>query len=261
MSQNLPVLLIAAINKLGYIGKDGDLIIKCRRDLQRFKELSGNGVLIMGRKTYESLPKWLPGRSCVVVTTQPRTIKHPINAPVNGTVFVGSTASAIEAAERLAALKGHNRIVICGGAAIYKDLMNSADEIYLTEFDDETIGDAIFPINNFETALRDGRLVESEGEYNFYEGNMQVSFKNYQVAPLVEGFVGDMVKLRTGIRFRLCALDAVIPLEDSILLVINGGAFHITHDDAKPSQVLAELDALLNYKVNTDQFTETKLRA
>lgn len=133
VSRNLPVAIVAVVGANREIGKGGDLIWHIPEDLRHFKELTFGGAVVMGRKTWESLPrKPLPGRLNVVVTRSgiPQT---------PGVV----TASSIE--EALEKGKG-NPIFIIGGGEIYRQSMKFADRLYLTEVAAEDSGaDTYFP--------------------------------------------------------------------------------------------------------------------
>jgi len=130
-----PVIsLIAAVGQNGEIGKDGDLIWRISEDLKHFKKITMGGVLIMGRKTYESIGKPLPGRINIVVTSQQ-------NYPSRG-IF---TASDPHKALQLALCFG-KPVFIIGGEKIYRSLLPRADRLYLTLIDaDDPDADSYFP--------------------------------------------------------------------------------------------------------------------
>ena len=127
------ITLIAARDRNGAIGKDGDIPWRASEDPKMFKRETEGGALIMGRKTWESLPvKPLPGRFNAVVSRNP-------NAAEN----VYSSVSAAIAACRAA---GHHRIYGIGDEAIYKEMLPLADRLLITEVDLEVGGaDAFFP--------------------------------------------------------------------------------------------------------------------
>lgn len=243
--KDIPITLIAAVNNLGFIGnEEGDLLIKNNRDLQRFKELSKNGVLIMGRKTYESLPKALPTRSFVVVTSNARGIKHPEGITPNQTLCVGDINNALEAAHRLAERQGKEKIVIAGGTSIFARYMLDAQTIYLTHFDNNDLGGARFPMEIFDQITTSDRMVKSN-EYTFYDGEMRVTFEDYQLTPAVESRVGDFIKLRNGLRFRASDISVIAPLEDSVMIVAGGAGFHINASEVHLDTLLKELDRII----------------
>ena len=116
------VNIIVASGRDGAIGRSGDLIWRIPADLRRFKALTTGHPVIMGRKTWESLPKRpLPGRRNIVVTHDGR-----YEAPG------AETASSPEAA---LALAGDEEIFVMGGATLYDAFMSLATRIYLTEIE------------------------------------------------------------------------------------------------------------------------------
>jgi dihydrofolate reductase len=241
--KDIPIILIAAMNNLGYIGNDeGDLLIRCNRDLQSFKTLTKNSVLIMGRKTYESLPKKLPDRS-VVVVSKSRDLKHPTGVTRNDFLQVGDPDNAINAAHRLAELQGKQAIVIAGGTEIYRHFMWEAEHFFLTRFDDDSIGGARFPTEAFDQMLHDNRLAQVDGS-EFYDGNMKVHFESYDLTPCIETVIGDFVKLANGTYFRLSQLQTVVAQKDSVFLGGNGVGFHVGNDEMNLDHLLRELDNL-----------------
>lgn len=255
--KDTPILLIAAVNKLGFIGnEDGDLICKCSRDLQRFKELSKNGVLIMGRKTYESLPKALPDRSVVVVSTQ-RELKHPVGTNTNQILKVGDLNNALEAAHRVAKLYDRDKIVIAGGTAIYHRFLLDAEYVYMTHFEDETFGEARFPVDSLDKMIADERLAQSN-EFSFYDGEMRVTFKDYELTNCVELVNGDLVRLRNGSRFLLSQLQSYVRTEDSVMIALKGFGFHVTEQDMNLDRLLKELDDLVahNYGYQVESINQ-----
>jgi len=129
------VTIVAAVAKNGCIGRGGALPWRIPEDLRRYKEVTMGKVVIMGRKTWESIPERhrpLPGRTNVVVTRQAH-YRLP-----GGVERVGSLAEA------LAAHRAED-VVINGGAAIYRDAMVYADELDITHVDREVDGDTFFP--------------------------------------------------------------------------------------------------------------------
>ena len=124
--------LIVAKAKNGVIGKDNQLIWHLSDDLKRFKALTMGHPIIMGRKTFESLPKVLPGRTHYVLTGN-RNYKVPEG------VLLFHDAKAL-----LAALpEGENFLI--GGARMYEELLPYVDTLYITEIEKDYEGDAYFP--------------------------------------------------------------------------------------------------------------------
>jgi dihydrofolate reductase len=252
---DLPVLLIAGINNLGCIGNDeGDLLIKCQRDLQRFKELSMNGVLILGRKTYESLPRALENRSYVVISenTRKNNLKHPKSVASEDVVRVRSIDSALNAAFELAEARGRDCIVIAGGSAIFDHFMYDADRLHITRFDNDDVSLTRFPLEKFEVMLSEKRIIKTR-DYEFYDGEMKVTFTDYALSPCVEAAIGgDFVKLRNGVRFRLSSVTTYMLTDDCVVIAQDGFAFKVHPEDMNLSQLLSELDELIGQYTGAD---------
>lgn len=125
----MTLAIIAAIGKNRVIGRAGKLPWHISDDLKRFKRLTMGNTVLMGRKTFESLGKPLPGRRNVVVTSR--------------TMPGIETYASLDAA--LAALADQGRVFVIGGAQIYAQVLEQADELYLTFVDGEYEGDVFFP--------------------------------------------------------------------------------------------------------------------
>ncbi len=129
------ISLVVAVARNGVIGRDGGLPWHISSDLKRFKAITLGKPVIMGRKTWESLPrKPLPGRSNIVVTRQPGFVAE-------GAVVVGD----VEAALAAAALEQPAEICVIGGGDIYRQTLPLAGRIYLTEVQMDADGDTHFP--------------------------------------------------------------------------------------------------------------------
>lgn len=128
--------LIAAIGKNNEIGKNNDLIWKLKGDMKFFKEITIGHPVVMGRKTFESLPKCLPGRKNIVITT---------NEIRNEQIEIYRSIK-----EFLKAYKNiEEEIFIIGGASLYNYFINIADKIYLTEIEKSDLdADTFFPTIN-----------------------------------------------------------------------------------------------------------------
>lgn len=132
------ISLIAALGTNRAIGKDNDLIWKLPGDLPRFKALTLGHPVIMGRKTWESLPanfRPLPGRTNIVVTRD-----AAYNAP--GAILAQSFPEALSLARDA---EGAEEIFAIGGQQVYECALPFASRLYLTLVDDAQEGDAYFP--------------------------------------------------------------------------------------------------------------------
>lgn len=131
-NQNRNVTIIAAAAENNVIGRNNDLIWHLSDDLKHFKNLTKGHHVIMGRKTFESIPKALPNRTNVVITRQK-------NYFAEGAIVVNSIESA------LALCLDDNRPFIIGGGEIYRQAMALADCIELTRVHENFEGDTFFP--------------------------------------------------------------------------------------------------------------------
>ncbi len=142
MSGAPPLVIVAAIAKNGALGKNNQIPWRAPSDLKRFKDITWGRPLIMGRKTYESIGKPLPGRETVVVTRDPLYLAE--KRPESVHVAHDFVAAAALAAERARVL-GAAEIVVAGGAELYALALPSAQRLRLTLVDCAPEADAFFP--------------------------------------------------------------------------------------------------------------------
>lgn len=145
------ISLIVAVAENGVIGKDGQLPWRLSSDLKTFRRLTMHKPLIMGRRTFQSIGKPLDGRENIVVTRDP-FFSHP------GVSTTQSVADALTLARVLGLTSGADEIMVIGGAAIYKSVLDTADRIYLTRVHASPDGDRTFP----DLDLKDWREVSRE---------------------------------------------------------------------------------------------------
>jgi dihydrofolate reductase len=126
------VSLIAAVARDGGIGRGGDLLVRLPGDLPRLKRITMGAPIVMGRKTWDSIGRALPGRTNIVVTRD-RGFRAP----------GAETVASLDAALDLAATAP--RVYVLGGAEIYALALPIADELLLTEIDAEFAADTFFP--------------------------------------------------------------------------------------------------------------------
>lgn len=138
---------IVAVGTNGVIGAKGLLPWNLPEDLQRFKSLTMNHTLIMGRKTYKSLPKPLLGRRIIVLST---TLK-----------FICGAEVAASFQEALALCSGCEKVFVAGGEEVYKLSLPFTNLIYLTSVDLTPIGDAFYPLDGLEDFVLE-KLEQSE---------------------------------------------------------------------------------------------------
>jgi len=125
------IAIIAAMASNRVIGRDNRMPWHLPADLRRFKRLTMGQDLIMGRRTFESIGRPLPGRRTIVVSR--RAAYNP-----DGVLAVSSVDAALEAAQGL-------EVFIAGGADIYRQTLDRAQRLYLTLIEDSFEGDAWFP--------------------------------------------------------------------------------------------------------------------
>ncbi len=132
---SLPCLtLIAAVARNDVIGLDNTLPWRLPEDLKRFKALTLGHPIIMGRKTWASLGRPLPGRTNIVVSRDP-------DYATEG----ATTVRSLEQAIAVAATTGTDEIFVIGGAEIYRQTLPLAQRLQLTEIDSDFAGDTYFP--------------------------------------------------------------------------------------------------------------------
>lgn len=142
------ISIVVATSDNGVIGRDGDMPWRLSADLKRFKALTLGKPIIMGRKTYESIGKPLPGRLNIIISRDPDWC-------ANGVLRVGSLGAAIDLAH--AHLESAapdpdkpdaplpNEICVVGGGQIYRQAVDLADKLYVTHVLAEIDGDTHFP--------------------------------------------------------------------------------------------------------------------
>lgn len=148
----MAISMIAAVGKNLELGKNNDLIWHFKEDMKFFKETTMGHPVIMGRKTFESLPKALPGRKNIVISTNPEY-------KADGAEVVASVEEAIKLAEA-----ENTEAFVIGGGRIYTEFLPYADNLYLTEINAECPNaDTYFPEFNKSDYIKE--IV------NFYDVN------------------------------------------------------------------------------------------
>lgn len=147
------ITLVVAVARNGVIGRDNGLAWHLRSDLKRFKALTMGKPMLMGRKTFQSIGKPLPGRRTLVLT------RDPAFAPEGVDVVHGW-------AEALAAVRGAGELMVVGGAEIYRLALPQADTIHLTEVAGDYAGDTRFPDFDRAAFRETGREGHGPGEHD-----------------------------------------------------------------------------------------------
>lgn len=131
--------LVAAVARNGAIGRDNALLWRLSSDLKHFKAVTLGKPMIMGRKTFESIGKPLPGRETIVVTRD-RAWAAPAGVHV-----AASLDAALALAQARAEAMGADEIILAGGGQLYAALLDRAQRMVLTHVDLAPQGDAFFP--------------------------------------------------------------------------------------------------------------------
>ena len=156
----MTVTLVAAVARGGVIGRDGGIPWRLPEDMARFRELTMGHPVVMGRRTWESLPdqfRPLPGRGNVVVTRNP-------DWSAQGADRAGSIEEALDL------LESESQVFVIGGGEIYAAALPFADELVLTEIDADIEGDTTFPSwdrGEFEEIERHERVAEDGTPFAF----------------------------------------------------------------------------------------------
>lgn len=169
MPQAPRISVIAAVAANGVIGRDGDLPWRLSADLRRFKRLTMGHPIVMGRRTWESLGRPLPGRTSIVVTRQ---VDYAPGA--EGVLTAGGLADALEVAQ--AAPGGDAEVFIIGGAELYRAALPMAQRLYLTHVHADVAGDAAFP--EYDAAA--WQLAQSERHAADEQNDHDYSFAVYE---------------------------------------------------------------------------------
>jgi dihydrofolate reductase len=134
----MSIAIVVAVAKNGVIGADNRLLWRLKTDLRHFRELTIGKPVVMGRKTFESIGRPLPGRDNIVVTRD-----HGFSA--EGVHVVHGLDEALALGRKLAEARGTPDVMIAGGGEIYRQAMALADRLHVTEVDLSPEGDALFP--------------------------------------------------------------------------------------------------------------------
>ena len=154
------ISIIAAIAKNYAIGRNGDLLYHLTDDLKRFKQLTSNHTVIMGRKTFESLPHGpLPNRRNIVITSNP-----------NWTYPDVEVARSIE--DAISKSASEQEVFIIGGGSVYKEAIEKGlvDNMYITEIKDTPKdADVFFPEipDNFDVTYAEYHTADEKNPYDY----------------------------------------------------------------------------------------------
>lgn len=184
MQKNIEICLIAAVSQNGIIGINNQLPWHLPEDLKHFKALTMGYPIIMGRKTFQSLPKHLIDRYNIVLSRQ-KSIningyqsnkkKIIINTNDKNKEIIGELSNSVEEAISIAKnsplvtslfdiQNEHPSLMVIGGTQIYQLFLEFADKLYITKIEDEYKGDAYFP--NWENINQNFNIINSNTNIN-----------------------------------------------------------------------------------------------
>ena len=150
------ISLIAAMDKNRLIGRENGLPWHLPADFKHFKQVTMGKPVVMGRKTYESIGKPLPGRKNIVIS---------------GTGFVADGIIVVDSIDKaLAEVVDEAEVMVIGGASFYEQMIDRADRMYLTYVDADCEGDAWFPkfnLEDWEILSREKYSADEKNNYAF----------------------------------------------------------------------------------------------
>lgn len=159
----LPLVLVAAVAENGVIGSENRLIWRLKSDLKRFRQLTMGCPIIMGRKTFLSIGKPLPGRRTIVLT-------RDTSFAAEGVEVAHSVEAAAARSQEVGAEMAAPAVIIGGGTQIYRQMLPLADRLEITWVEAQPEGDAVFPDwseAEFVETARQRHAADAENEYAF----------------------------------------------------------------------------------------------
>lgn len=159
------IIIIVAISKNYAIGKNNKLLWHLSDDLKRFKKYTTDNTIIMGKKTFLSLPNGaLPNRENIVISDD-------VNDNFENTITVHSIKEALEKSDI------NKTIFIIGGGMIYNEFMKIANKLYITNIDEEFEADVFFPNVDFTQWSLIERTFFEKNEKNEYDHTFSIWYK------------------------------------------------------------------------------------
>ena len=162
---------VVALSNNNVIGVNNSLPWNLKTDLAHFKNYTSNKIIVMGRKTYESIGRPLPNRIILIVSN---TIKE-----INGAELFKSTEDAINKAKELCINKNLNEIIIIGGGYLFRDTLSITNKLVLTKVNCNIEGDIFYPeidLNEWKKLSSENFKKDSDNDYDFtvitYEKSM-----------------------------------------------------------------------------------------
>lgn len=159
----MTINIICAVNNKGYIGKDGKLLYRIKKDLERFKSLTIGHSVVMGRKTFEEIGKPLPNRINYVVSNDPSFKPEGVKVINDYFIFL---LNYIDITKNL---------FVLGGEGLFNEAVLMSDKVFITEIDDDSEGDTVFPYD----LVKHNYKIDSESDY-FEENGLKFKFIDYK---------------------------------------------------------------------------------
>lgn len=160
---SLPLVLVVAVAENGVIGRKGQLPWRIPGDLKHFKAVTMGKPMLMGRKTYESIGKPLPGRTNIVLTRDK-------NWHAEGVLVGHSLDEVVRLANEDARKTGAHEVAIIGGSSLFEETLPAAAKIELTEVHALPEGDVFFPYYDrarFRETRREGPMQGEKDQYPY----------------------------------------------------------------------------------------------
>lgn len=155
--------IIVAQSENHIIGRGNKLPWYLPEDLKYFKRITQGKPIVMGRKTYESIGRPLPGRTNIVISRDPAY-------QAKGVQSVTSLEAALAFAEQQAVIDGSEEVLVIGGAEIYAQALHQADRLYVTQVHATIEGDASFPVIDaslWEQVMREDFFADGPNPYDY----------------------------------------------------------------------------------------------
>ena len=153
---------VVALSNNNVIGVNNSLPWNLKTDLAHFKNYTSNKIIVMGRKTYESIGRPLPNRINLIVSN---TIKE-----INGAELFKSTEDAINKAKELCINKNLDEIIIIGGGYLFRDTLSITNKLVLTKVDCNIEGDVFYPdidLNEWKKLSSEHFIKDLDNDYDF----------------------------------------------------------------------------------------------
>jgi dihydrofolate reductase len=155
--------IIVAVADNGAIGKDNALLWKLPEDMRHFKQVTMGKPIIMGRKTFESIGKALPGRTNIVITRNGAFTAEGVRC-------VSSLEEALQVAAQTVSMEPAEEAVVIGGSEIYQAALPLADRLYITEVHANVEGDTVLPRvewDDWREVRRERHVAQTPNPYDY----------------------------------------------------------------------------------------------